>query len=59
MKWYFFNQVLAVNHTIFVVILTIEVWKIDDLKFQMMRIFVKSLNGIQYMVVWHYIPDLK
>ena len=36
---HFFNQVLAIDHTIFVVILIIEVRTIDDLKFQMMRIF--------------------
>ena len=36
---YFFNQVLAIDHTIFVVILIIEIRTIDDLRFQMMRIF--------------------
>ena len=44
---YFFNQVLAIDHTIFVVILIIEVRTIDDLKFQMMRMFYNFFNFYQ------------
>ena len=43
----FFNQVLAIDHTILVVILIIEVRTIDDLKFQMMRIFFNFFNFYQ------------
>ena len=41
---YFFNQVLAIDHTIFVII---EVRTIDDLKFQMMRMFLNFFNFYQ------------
>ena len=41
---YFFNKVQAVDHTIFVVILIVEVRTIDDLKFKMMRIFFNFFN---------------
>ena len=44
---YFFNQVLAIDHTIFVVILIIEVRTIDDLKFQIMRMFLNFFNFYQ------------
>ena len=44
---YFFNQVLAIDHTILVVILIIAVKTIDDLKFQMMRIFFNFFNFYQ------------
>ena len=44
---YFFNQVLPIDHTIFVVILIIEVRTIDDLKFQMMRMFFNFFNFYQ------------
>ena len=44
-KLYFFNQVLAIDHVIFVVTLIIEVQTIDDLKFEMMRIFLNFFNS--------------
>ena len=44
-KLYFFNQVLAIDHIIFVVTLIIEVQTIDDLKFEMMRIFLNFFNS--------------
>ena len=44
---YFFNQVLAIEHTIFVVILIIEVGTIDDLKFKIMRIFFNFFGFYQ------------
>ena len=45
---------MAIDHTIFVVILIIEVWKTDDLNFEMMRTFFNFFNVYQSQLIFQY-----